>query len=191
MPDIYHDPSEVFDIFESIHPGESILLADDFTGIEIHATLEPSGFPCIEVYCDGALIDETSFVPNADLCEQTVEEIYDKYLTPEVFNLLPELSGLSGDPYDIMDEPHVPDCDRPYDDEVQEIAEREVELEDAIGDLMCTVFDLPEVSMTEIELAKDEVIDLLASLFPEKEIFRPTLFEAYGTTELVRYPYSA
>ena len=153
-------------------------------GIEIYLTAE-SDFPCIQVFADDTFVEET-ISASADECEEDADEIYDTYLTQNLFGRMEEFE-VSGD-HGIADE----------DEDKSE--EREAELDVALAEFL-------EIALKNGELPDNEsAIDPDDELFQEiKEsfleylaceigyrVYRPTICNGVdGKQYVVDFPYQA
>lgn len=171
-------PSEVWDYFckykndliSSMHE-----IASNYAyGTKIYVTND-NGLLKIIVCADDEEIYGT-FISNKGICEETVEKIYDNYLT---YNAIAILAGGYND--------DASDAESALDDE---IGEREMELDDAVFDLLYVV---TEDSVIVDEEIVDDVKEHILEYIARKHgipIRRPMFLEAEDGTEFyAEYPY--
>ena len=172
------EASDVWDYFME-HKSE---LANSLTmiaenheyGIGIFLT-EDDDLPLIMVTADDEEIEEEAIVSRRD-CESTVGEIYDKYLSKDVVNILIDES-----------------VDYTEAEELETIDEREMELDDAIyGCLMAIAPNLFDIADDPDELCEDLKDHICEYLYTQHgiSVYRPMYLETEdGTDEFTEFPY--
>ncbi len=143
-------------------------------GIEIFLTKDDD-LPLITVTADDDEIWSEAVVSRND-CASTVKEIYDTYLSQEVMNvLMGENDGHTAA------------------EEMEEIDEREMELDDAIyGCLMAIAPNLFDIADDPDELCEDLKDHICEYLYTQHgiSVYRPMYLETEdGTDEFVEFPY--
>lgn len=155
----------------------------DECGIEIYLTAE-SDFPCIQVFADDTFVEE-KISASADECEEDADEIYDSYLTQNLFGKLEEFSGID-------------DHDRYADEDKAE--EREAELDVALADFLEVALKNGELPDNESAIdPEDELFQEIKETFLEflangigYKVYRPTFCEGTdGKEYIVDFPYEA
>lgn len=155
-------------------------------GTEVYIT-EDKGLPNVVIIADGQQVHEETMI-NAIDCKETLEGIYDKFLTASAISSLSE---------DYNDELYVnADADESEDDEYDEavISRREDVLYEAIYDFLSLAsddyldLDSPEVSEI-IEDCKEHFLEYIARKH-SVPVYRPMVLEYDdGTEEVSEFPY--
>lgn len=179
-------PNEVWKYFFKREPTESTFLIAERPeyGIAIYLTesFNTYGIPSIKVESDDVVIYSEDIINEKD-CERTVKEIYDKYLSDQVFSLLAE-----SETEDLLEIGHP---------EIAEAIEgRETEISDCICDMLNVILDdgLDYLDSDEsaelIEDIKDHICEYIYLKWG-LEIYRPMIVEYEdGKEEFLKYPYS-
>lgn len=178
---IYVEAPDVWEHFKT-HIGEArsglICLAENEEyGITIYMT-ESGGFPLITVDADGDEILEEEIESNLE-CDSVVAEIYDNYLTSNVIDILIGVEEEENE-YTIAEE-------------LDEIEERELELDDAVYGLLSTLVpNLHDISDDPDEVYED-VKDHICEYLYQKHgisIYRPMILEDEdGSDYFTDFPY--
>lgn len=155
---------------------EHLIAENDEYGVEIYLT-EQQDKPCFTVTADGYEYEEESAVSEAD-CRKTIEALYDKYLTEKFLEVEPVESLL---------------------DQEDMIAEREMELDDAIMLMLDTIVEedaaiLLSCNTNNLDEICDDIKDHMLEYIARKhgiEIRRPMILEDDETGEdfFTEYPY--
>lgn len=147
-------------------------------GVEIFVT-EDSGFPSIVVTEDDVQVYEEITVSEDD-CRETVDKIYNDYLTLSVINYL---SGSDNDESDDLTALEIEDM----------INEREEELDAATYDFLTTAVQGEYLDKSEFDDIVDDLKEHFLEYIARKHdlpVYRPMMLEYEdGTEEMSEYPY--
>jgi len=188
MTNILIQPEGAWDYFERfLKPDEMILIAErPEYGIQIFMS-ELNSRPLITVLEDDFVVYEEEVVSESDLIE-TINEVFDDFLTSRIFETLAEIDG---DVPETKDEP-------PMDDEAAyqqfEIDTREEELDDAVIEFLVVAADYINVSTRENKKMIRDIKEAFLKYLYEKhnlEIYRPMFLidDKTGEEFFEEYPY--
>lgn len=178
MQKITVNASDVWDYFQKhkaeLEKGEYIIAENEDFGVEVSLANE-DGLPCFLVTADGYQYAEERAVSAKD-CKDTVETLYEDYLTDKFVDS--------------------EECDQSRLDQEDMIAERELELDDAVAMLLDTVIE-EDVTMflgSEADDICEDIKDhILEYLYRKHGIStrRPMVLEDTETGEgfFEEYPY--